>query len=316
MGRAVVIVAGALALVAGAPAGAAAETVIAEEARAFKVSAHGTSVAWSRYRPESRRYALMIRSGGRVRQARVPAKRTPFEADLGVTAGGRLAVVYARCPGRARPGCHGDVHLYEVRSRRERRLTRTATISEYAPALWQGASAFARDGRGRQRLVHRDARGRTRLVPVGSWAAGATLSGLDLRGRTIVSIWHSEGDCEGAEGDKIDPFVSEMFAGRLGDEPSSLDSGCDGAPVADLSFPHVTPEGFAYVRREERPDLDPETPPYGSVLRRIDAMGQPLGSAPLPGDAAAVAIAGSRTYLVRRVAGAARPWRLVLLDGR
>lgn len=91
---------------------------------------------------------------GTVSAVPVPPSRLPFDASLGTDAHGRLVAVYSRC----KVGGHGwpsdavvpgscDLFSYDLRTRRERRLTEADSrdASEAAASLDHGTLVFARN---------------------------------------------------------------------------------------------------------------------------------------------------------------------------
>lgn len=184
-----------------------ADTVIATEARATGVSAHGDRLAWSSYDPTSRRYRLVSRTDGVTRTVPVRSRRVPFDVDLGPDRAGRTVAVYSRC--RREPsfentanqlptygsgrGC--DIYEFDFARGRERKLTRVSGrhSSEVLPSVWGRRIAFIRvyerrrgdAGHVRHLYV---ADGRSREIRGGPRGSPGPLS-LDLAGRRVAYAW-------------------------------------------------------------------------------------------------------------------------------
>lgn len=151
------VLAAALALaVAAAPLGGASAAVLAPYDGAH-VAQWGGVQAWSQPHGKDR-YVLVIRHGGRIEQAPVPAQRVPFLVSLGDDASGHLVAVYPRCLKVS--GFYDDrcrLVSYEVGAPRERAIAGTHVVgaSEDAAALDHGILAFARRTRGRSVVLIR-----------------------------------------------------------------------------------------------------------------------------------------------------------------
>jgi hypothetical protein len=129
------------ALALAAPAAASAEVLAPYDGQ--QVAQYAGVQAWSRQQGD--RFALMVRSEGRVAPAPVAAQPVPFAVSLGTDAGGRRLAVYPRCArGSSRVRCR--LVAYDLGARRERRLagTHVAGASEEAVALDRGILTYAR----------------------------------------------------------------------------------------------------------------------------------------------------------------------------
>ncbi|HUR85192.1 MAG TPA: hypothetical protein VMY78_07595 [Solirubrobacteraceae bacterium] len=134
------------ALLAPPVAVAVADDAVADLVRETPISAYGGAVAWSAYDAASGRYALVIRQRETTTAARVASARRPFDVSLGPDAAGRVVALYTRCRTPTR-GC--DVYRYDLRARRERRLSAISSpvFDEAWPAQWRGRVAFVRRAR-------------------------------------------------------------------------------------------------------------------------------------------------------------------------
>ena len=129
-----------------APAPASADGVVAGLARATPIAAHGGVVAWSDYDGAAKRYRLVIRVGGASSPAPVADSVKPFDVSLGPDARGRVVALYSRCR-RPDRGC--DIYRYDIRARRERKLSSvsSSTHDEAWPVQWRDRIAFVRRAR-------------------------------------------------------------------------------------------------------------------------------------------------------------------------
>ena len=123
------IAAGALA------APAVADTPLVSDPTVANVTAYGATAAWSR-RAQDGTHHLVVRSGGVIADAPVPAAGQALDPDLGPTASNGRVIVYAR---------DGDLYQYTVGDPGERRVTALSSrYREGAPSFFKGAIAFAR----------------------------------------------------------------------------------------------------------------------------------------------------------------------------
>jgi hypothetical protein len=132
------------ALALAAPATASAEVLAPYDGQ--QVVQHAGVQAWSQQQGNDR-FVLMVRSEGRVAQARVPAQPVPFAVSLGTDPSGRQLAVYPRCAqGPIHPPARCHLVAYDVRSQLERPLagTHLAGASEEAVALDRGILTYAR----------------------------------------------------------------------------------------------------------------------------------------------------------------------------
>lgn len=146
----VLAAAGALAL----PSTAAADQVIAQEARLTAISGWGDYLAWSTFDQASGRYALVLRRAGQAPvRVPVPTRGAPFDVDLGPDFEGDLNAVYSRCKQYAlldrSPWTGGqkcDLYRYDFGSRRETKIAaaNSSRGSETLPTIWKEDVAFVR----------------------------------------------------------------------------------------------------------------------------------------------------------------------------
>lgn len=125
-----------------APASAQQGVPIATEQRAFTVSSHGATVAWSSYDAASDRFRVMARQDGQVNPLPVAPSARAFDIDLGTSRGGGLLAVYTRDDLDG----SGDLYRFDFRSGREERLARLSsrTADESHPTVNAGSVAFVR----------------------------------------------------------------------------------------------------------------------------------------------------------------------------
>lgn len=251
-----------------APAGARADTTIAEEAGATPVDAHRGVIAWSSYDPATETYRPSLRRDGAVRRLAIRPRTVPFDIDLGPDHSGRTVAVYSRCAEEPRArgfarrplltyarGC--DVYGYSLRTRREFRVRGAATPgwSEYHPTVWGSTIVFVRVRERKRRLADAIPRvavldtrtGRVRSLfsgPAGEWentgtrrrpdfSGGLGPSELDLRGSSLVFVTDVlELECGGRE----DPseeylFRTELWHVRFSGARRRLDARCTDDPT-------------------------------------------------------------------------------------
>lgn len=123
-----------LLLIAIAPGGAAADTVISNERAPSKISAELNRVVWSSYDPATGDYSLMSRfATGEITRLPVPPRKVPFDVDLGYLGEGAEVAAYSRCTLEARltgGGSNGvlpnyatargcDIYLFDFDAQRE-----------------------------------------------------------------------------------------------------------------------------------------------------------------------------------------------------
>ena len=137
-----------LVLFGGAASGAVADSLLVQVHDGRNLAGGGGWLAWSE--PAGDSWKLVVRSpGGAVAGARMRSFGVPPDASIGSvgTFPGRWVAVYSRCAGRsAVRRC--DLYEYDLRRRRERKLTRLSTGpgSERAPSVRHAAYAFSRAG--------------------------------------------------------------------------------------------------------------------------------------------------------------------------
>jgi len=278
----------------------AAQTVLAVEAGPTSVSAYGGVVAWSSFDETSRTYRLRMWSAGLASEVPTPARRVPFDVDVGPDARGRPTLVYSRCRRdpepvsafsgqpewrwargcdlyRHRPGAGGERRLRAVSSRR---------ASESLPAVWGDAIAFSRvaEPRGRRRgevptLHLTSLRGKPlrrirvgstgrleRFDPGGPPIGGPTPTEMDLHRRTLVFAWEYLGrSCAPPDPDDEDPLDPPPSTEVRLDAPGGrtlLERRCDATGVFGATFDGSSP---IWLRRR----LDDS-----SALRGGDSRGE------------------------------------------
>jgi hypothetical protein len=127
----------AAALILGAVAApaASADTLLVADPSASNVSIYGSTAAWSR-KADDGTYRLVVRDGGQVADAPVPASSRPYDPDLGPTSGNGRVVVYAR---------GGDLYRYDVGAAGEQKIAALSSkADEAAPSFFKDTVAFAR----------------------------------------------------------------------------------------------------------------------------------------------------------------------------
>jgi hypothetical protein len=144
----------ALALAMCAPANAA-DTRVAELQRPSTIRSYAGIQVFSAFDGSADR--LSIRRGGAIEQLPVAPSQVPFDVDIGPDRNGRPQLIYTRCQtertedyGYTAFGTNGyqgcDLVTYSLAGRGERRVqgANTAAGNEFAPTLWKGRIAFAR----------------------------------------------------------------------------------------------------------------------------------------------------------------------------
>jgi hypothetical protein len=150
------------------------------------LSAYGGWLVFSARSDASHAWRLMAAHGGVTRELDVPARRVPFDADVGPDRRGRSAVVFSRCTtdpagstaasngsavfARAR-GCR--IHVLDLATGHERTLHPPGArgASDFAPSMWFGRVAFAQLQHGHrlaQLMVWHRPRGAVERLPAGS----------------------------------------------------------------------------------------------------------------------------------------------------
>src|SRR3954451_15426953 len=116
------------ALILGAVAApaASADTLLVADPSASNISVYGSTAAWSRKAGDGT-YRLVVRDGGQVADAPVPASSRPYDPDIGPTSGNGRVVVYAR---------GGDLYRYDVGAASEQKITALSSqATERAPSF-------------------------------------------------------------------------------------------------------------------------------------------------------------------------------------
>lgn len=159
-------------------------------------------MAWSRWNPATKRYALWAeRPGSRPRRLPVRPRAQPFDVDVGPSRRGRPSLVYSRCPGVREPrGCR--IYRFSFAEGREAPVSGLSRRgrSDTNPAVWRGRLAFIRDvaadavTSSKPRLMLRVA-GRVRALTGGKSELSSEARGpsrLDLDGSRVSLLWTSE----------------------------------------------------------------------------------------------------------------------------
>ena len=189
----------ALALAMSAPANAA-DTRIAELQRPSTVRSYGGVQVFSDF--DGSAYRLAILREAEVEHLPVAPSQAPFDADIGPDRSGRPQLIYTRCQTERvgnlglndNGGC--DLVAFSLAGGGTERPVRGANTTdgnEFAPTLWKGRIAFARQLAGRDRpLVYTrqlDAprsRPSTRLPSIRRRTTTRGVLELDLSGRRLA----------------------------------------------------------------------------------------------------------------------------------
>jgi hypothetical protein len=190
--------AAALAISAG-PASAA-DTRVAELQRPSMIRTFAGVTVFSDF--DGTAYRLAILRRGRVEHLPVAPSQAPFDADVGPDRSGRPQLIYTRCT-TERPGELGvndndgcDLVVYSLAGAGGERPVRGANTTagnEFAPTLWRGRIAFARQlpGGGRplvytRRLGAPRSQPSTRLPGIRKRTSTRGILELDLSGRNLA----------------------------------------------------------------------------------------------------------------------------------
>jgi hypothetical protein len=193
------------ALVVCAPASAA-DTVVAELQRPSTIRTYAGIQVFSAF--DGRLYHLAIRRGGAIEQLPAGPSAVPFDVDIGPDRKGRPQLIYTRCRSERREdygytafgtngsqGCDLVTRSLARRGGGERLVegANTADGNEFAPTLWKGRIAFARQTPGRNRpLVYTRSlsaprsRPSTRLPSIPKRTTTRGILELDLSGRHLA----------------------------------------------------------------------------------------------------------------------------------
>jgi hypothetical protein len=193
-----------------APA-AAADTVVAELERPSQIRSYAGMQALSAY--DGSAYRLAVLRQGRMELLPVAPSQAPFDVDIGPDRNGRPQLVYTRCRVERRytamgrnesEGC--DLVTLSLGGGGGERPVRGASTpdgNEFAPTLWRGSLAFARNVPGRELpLVYlrdlRAPRGRpsVRLPSIARRTRTRGILELELSGRHLGEIVFSAGHTE------------------------------------------------------------------------------------------------------------------------
>ncbi len=125
---------------------AMAETPVLLDPRGVSVAAYGGWAAWSRADATTGHFALVTRSPqGAVSLPTVAESASPFDIELGPSAGTGVAAVYSRCADTvALKGCKVVELALGSAVASERTLVPPGGGSTHEPAIWNGGLAFLR----------------------------------------------------------------------------------------------------------------------------------------------------------------------------
>jgi hypothetical protein len=272
------------------PVADAEERLVARLIKPSPVSVYGNVMVWSEWRPQPRRYALMIMHGTRVYAAPVSLRRSVFDADVGPDASGRPTAVYSRCQVESPNdysaeersfggGC--NIVAHRIGTRGERQITHYRTGGAFLPTIWRDRLVFRRVGRSAVgRLYLRRGRSRPRALrarPPGfaKW--------LDLRGDRIVGTWERERDrpCPGEQrpDEKTQTDTSVWTFPLRAQRAQRIDRGCSTSGRAFVQFPSLFGRGISYLVAQ-RPSA-PEGLTFSERLVALD--GRLIQERQLPG---------------------------------
>jgi hypothetical protein len=165
----------------------AADEKLTGDTTAANVSTHSGQPVWSRIARDGQA-RLVQRVRGRNRDLPVKPKAGLFDPDVGTTPRGNFTVVYTRCAGLSGQGC--DVWQYDGFNFKERKVegASSARCSEFAPSVWLGSVAFARNGPGKCNGLFVVRRGKLRRLDTRVPAE------TDLRGGRVAYLYVPPGD--------------------------------------------------------------------------------------------------------------------------
>jgi hypothetical protein len=192
----------------------ATDTVVAELERPSTIRSYGGSQVFSAF--DGSAYRLSIRREGAIEQLPVAPSQVPFDVDIGPGRNGRPQLIYTRCRtertedrGHTAFGTNGnqgcDLVTYSLAGGGERPVqgANTAAGNEFAPTLWKGRIAFARQTPGRNRpLVYTRmlgaprSRPSTRLPSIRKRTTTRGILELDLFGRHLAQRAFYSGHAE------------------------------------------------------------------------------------------------------------------------
>ena len=193
---------------------AAEDSVVAELERPSTIRSHAGIQVFSAF--DGSAYRLSIRRGGAIEQLPVRPSQVPFDVDIGPDRNGRPQLIYTRCRterteeyGFTAFGTNGnqgcDLVTYSLEGRGERRVqgANTAASNEFAPTLWKGRVAFARQMPGVNRplvytrmLSEPRSRPSTRLPSIPKRTTTRGILELDLSGRHLAQRVFYSGHAE------------------------------------------------------------------------------------------------------------------------
>lgn len=305
------------------PAVAASAMTLSVVQRPALVSAFGSRVVWSVYRPGSGRFVLVEHSdGGTRRVAGVRSRSVPFDVELGPGPHG-LAAVYSRCarePVSANPdvlryfadgrGCR--IYRYDFGRHQEREVAlrgATRASSAVLPAVWHGVLAFVlKVPRRAPQIVIDRPEGPRQVVPGGTDPGlGPGPRHLSLRGSRLVFSWSAVVDqCSPTPANQAGVDLDELWSYDLRRRAQTrLIRGCEQDPLRAFLGPTLMSATRVRFGAES-------TAGRQFAVRDLDlATGAQVASVALPPTLEDVAFDGPRIYAVDRVA--AHRWAIVRL---
>jgi hypothetical protein len=295
---------------------AQADTRLAHVTKPTLVNAYNGAVVWSAYDEANHVYRLTAYRRGSITTLPVPPSDSVFDADLGVDANAKLAVVYSRCdkprdplPFIAAPtAADCDLYLYKFGAPAEQKLTRFSRpgVAEFLPSIWGNRIAFARTQRNAQGgdcisyvwtgAIRSGRQKRLAKGTLGSYKGGPPCrvttmpTSIDLRARVVAFGWYyTPPNCDDG---------SELWLVRIGRKPKKLEGRCGGyrfTPVSltryrlfDMSFGSVIRTNVSY---------------FAPSLRRFDlGSGAYFEARQKDSDSFGVSD-GQQIYVLRQVSG-------------
>lgn len=212
------------------------------------VSVFGSITVLNRRAPGGYRLAELV--GDDLRDLAVPARRVPFDVDVGPGVDGTVTAVYSRCRTEPTFGDFTDTYAYRtgvgcrlfsarVRGGREKAVAvpapRNAATSRFLPTIWQDRMAWAETEDHRRSDAGNRIRSPRLMLRKGAGAARALKGGSDFDPRSTLST--------------AGPLNLDLRAGRLtfAWRFVSRDPQCRGRGGVD-----ITPASEAWTVRAER----------------------------------------------------------------
>lgn len=194
---------------AWSPSAARADTALASGLpQAPKVSAAGSTVAWSVWDAQVGAWRLQVRNGGITQTLPIAARATPFDVSLGDDGHGGLVASYSRCSDtqtaiEAPHGC--SLYYYDFATNAERPIgvAGSSGVSRFDPSMAAGRVAWAQVSDSRpvgagnrvQIYVQSLAGGTPKLLPGGSEnnERGTGPTALQLSASALAFSWNTKG---------------------------------------------------------------------------------------------------------------------------